>query len=133
MSTVDAETAEAVAVYFLELYPYVYATGDLSDWNLLSHPECVYCADTRQGVEAMMTAGHHSLGGLSLLTNTTSTQVSDRMWTVHTSLSQAPSQTVTASGQVIEDFPERVEYEMEVVVTHETNWLVRGVSFEVTE
>ena len=40
----SVEGAVAVAEYFLLLYPYVYATGDLADWNALSHPECIFCA-----------------------------------------------------------------------------------------
>lgn len=131
MSAVDAETAEAVAVYFLQLFPYVYATGDLSDWDLLSHSECIYCADTRASVEAMMSEGNHSTGGLSALLGTTTTQVSDRMWAVRTTLLQDPSQTVSQTGEVVEDFPEQVRYDFEVIVTRESSWLIRGVSYEV--
>ncbi|WP_147681539.1 DUF6318 family protein [Actinomyces ruminicola] len=34
--------AEAVA-YFLELYPYVYATGDLDAWKSMSEDDCIFC------------------------------------------------------------------------------------------
>src|SRR5690554_3704314 len=39
----DVAGAEAAAQYFLQLYPYVYATGDLSEWEAMSDPECVFC------------------------------------------------------------------------------------------
>lgn len=44
MSTVDAEAAKDLAVYFLRLYPYVYATGDVTEWKAVSHPECIFCS-----------------------------------------------------------------------------------------
>src|SRR5450756_2482983 len=43
MDQVNAAGAEAVAAYFLNLYPYVYATNDLTEWKALSHAECVFC------------------------------------------------------------------------------------------
>lgn len=38
-----AEGAAAAAEYFLELYPYVMATGDTTEWEAMSHAECGYC------------------------------------------------------------------------------------------
>src|SRR5689334_228711 len=34
----SADGAAAVAAYFVLLFPYVNATGDLTDWKTLSHP-----------------------------------------------------------------------------------------------
>jgi hypothetical protein len=39
----DAEGAAAAAEYFLELYPYVMSTGDTTEWEAMSHPECEPC------------------------------------------------------------------------------------------
>ena len=41
----SVEGAVAVAEYFLLLFPYVNATGDLSDWSALSHADCIYCTN----------------------------------------------------------------------------------------
>ncbi|WP_318280490.1 DUF6318 family protein [Cellulosimicrobium funkei] len=41
----DAEGAAAAAEYFLELYPYVMATGDTADWEAMSHSQCDTCSD----------------------------------------------------------------------------------------
>nr|WP_146177626.1 DUF6318 family protein [Sphaerisporangium cinnabarinum] len=41
----DAEGAAAAAEYFLELYPYVMATGDTAEWEAMSHSQCDTCSD----------------------------------------------------------------------------------------
>ena len=43
----------AVAEYFVLLYPYVYATGDLAEWNALSDPDCKFCASVVDNARAM--------------------------------------------------------------------------------
>src|SRR5450830_1247918 len=64
MDEVSAAGAEAAAVYFLQLFPYVYATNDLTEWRELSHPECVFCASVITNVEEQVAAGKQSIGGL---------------------------------------------------------------------
>lgn len=39
----DAEGAAAAAEYFIELYPYVMATGDTEEFEAMSHRACGYC------------------------------------------------------------------------------------------
>lgn len=51
MDQVSVDGALAVGQYFLELYPYVHATGDTTAWRALSHPECLFCADVAQDAE----------------------------------------------------------------------------------
>jgi hypothetical protein len=41
----DAEGAAAAAEYFIELYPYVMATGDTAEFEAMSHRACGFCAD----------------------------------------------------------------------------------------
>ena len=52
--------AAAAATYFLSLYPYIYATGDLTAWDEMSGEDCVYCASVRDNVVAI-----HADGGWS--------------------------------------------------------------------
>ncbi|WP_237585282.1 DUF6318 family protein, partial [Actinomyces howellii] len=35
--------AEATAIYFLSLYPYAFATGDLTTWKEMSEDDCIFC------------------------------------------------------------------------------------------
>src|SRR5665648_1058481 len=67
MDVADSAGAEAAAVYFLQLYPYVYATNDLTEWRELSHAECVFCASVITNVEEQIADSHHSDGGLVTL------------------------------------------------------------------
>ena len=133
MSAFDTETAEAVALYFLQLFPYVYATGDLVDWNLLSHPECIHCASVRTGVEEMLAAGNHSEGGLFSIENVSTAQVSADWWHVTLNAVQEPSSTVGGDGAHVEEFPEQKTYRVDIAVVVEAgHWLVRGVEHNPT-
>lgn len=44
--TPDERDAEAAAEYFVELYQYAMATGDVEVWRERSHAECEFCAST---------------------------------------------------------------------------------------
>ena len=57
------ENAKAVGRYFLSLFPYVVATGDLTAWDALSGQSCTYCSSVREFVTEIHDAGHHGEGG----------------------------------------------------------------------
>ena len=118
MSTVDAETAEAVAVYFLELYPYIFATGDIAEWDALSHPDCIYCAVVGAGVERLAAAGDLTGGGVvDVITVTSSETTPGSWWLVEIEMRQATS---SDSAGVI--------YDTAVIVVRDNErWLIRGV------
>lgn len=117
LSRVDAATAEALAVYFLELFPYAAATGDLADWTLLSHPECKFCSGVSDEIESLVQAGHHSEGGLLHFEDVTTTEVTSDWWHVTARLIQDPSTTRDASGVLVESFPETKRLRIDVAVT----------------
>lgn len=58
----DIEGAKAAAQYFLELYPYVYSTGDLSAWLEIAHPDCEFCAGVAENVEDLHGDGGYADG-----------------------------------------------------------------------
>src|SRR5665648_1108066 len=135
MDVADSAGAEAAAVYFLQLYPYVYATNDLTEWRELSHPECVFCASVITNVEEQVTANQHCNGGLVDVGDVSSTEVDPgRWWTVDVELTQEPSKKLDAEGQLVEDFPETKSYHMDLAVISEAGaWSVRAVDFQETE
>jgi len=53
MSTMDGNGAAAAAVYFIELYGYVLQTGDLTEWNAMSYPDCQFCTSTAEYVRSV--------------------------------------------------------------------------------
>jgi len=51
------DAAIVVAEYFMSLYSYVYATGDLSDWQAMSDPDCGFCNNVITKVTELHDAG----------------------------------------------------------------------------
>jgi hypothetical protein len=135
MAVADSAGAEAAAVYFLQMFPYVFATNDLAEWRTLSHPECIFCADVIRQVEEHAASGVRAVGGLIAVGNVESLEVEPgRWWTVDVEMSQEPSQDFDSSGQLVEDFPERKSYDVDLaVVFDDGRWVVREVSRERTD
>lgn len=127
LSRVDAATAEALAVYFLELYPYVYATGDLTEWRALSHPDCKFCASTIKNVEEMVAAGEHWEGGLAEFSTPKTTTVSFEFYTVHLSMTESVARRIDAGGQVVEEAPGGTSDMVVMLAAKTGSLLVRGV------
>jgi len=134
MDVADSAGAEAAAVYFLELYAYVYATNDLTEWRALSHPECAFCTSVITNVEEQITAGQHCTGGLVDVSDVSSLEVDPgRWWTIDVDLIQATSQKLSAEGELVEDFPEAKSYHMDLAVISDAGvWTVRAVDHEET-
>ena len=126
MSVVDAATAEAVAKYFLELYPYVYATGDLTEWQALSHPECIFCASVISNVEEMVAAGEHWEGGLATLAPPRTTAVSSDFFSVTIEAEEAPARRVGADGATAEESTGGRSLMTVIVINEGGTWRVRG-------
>ena len=51
------EGAVAAAEYFISLYPYVYATGDLTEWDAMSEEGCVFCGSVHDNVTELHESG----------------------------------------------------------------------------
>jgi len=126
LSQVDAETAQALAVYFLQLYPYVYATGDLTDWRALSHPECIFCASVIGNVEKMLASGT-SAGGGAISTDLRGVELSPGVFGVEGIVTQEPGLAYDAYGNVI-DQSDGGRYEVALNLHGSSSgWLVRAV------
>src|SRR5450756_1324210 len=135
MDEVSAAGAEAVAVYFLQLFPYVFASGVLTEWEALSHPECVYCANVLSGAKKMIAAGNRAEGGLVQISAVRSTVIDPgRWWSVDLDMAQAPSVTVDGSGKVVEDFPKAKTYHWTAAVVYDADhWALRELSYTRTD
>ena len=46
----DPTGAQQAAIYFVSLYPYAFATGDLTQWDAMSENRCVLCTSIHDGV-----------------------------------------------------------------------------------
>ncbi|MHA7132750.1 DUF6318 family protein [Oerskovia turbata] len=64
MARTDEVGAAAAAVYFLELYPYVMATGDLAEWDAMTWVDlCGFCTATRDQAHEIANSGSVYVGG----------------------------------------------------------------------
>jgi hypothetical protein len=131
----SVEGAVAVAEYFVRLFPYVNATGDLAEWSRLSHPDCLFCADVTSTVKEKVTFGQHDEGGNLDVVQRSATEVDPSAWyTVTLEFVQHPSVTVNATGTVVEEFPETKSLTSNlVVIWQDGQWLIRGVDSAPTE
>jgi hypothetical protein len=59
----DVVGAKAAAQYFVELYEYAYATGDLDEWRAIAHDECGFCKSVIDDVEQLYSGGGYMVGG----------------------------------------------------------------------
>ncbi|MDD9207576.1 DUF6318 family protein [Georgenia sp. 10Sc9-8] len=93
--------AEAAAEYFISLYPYVYATGDLTEWRELSDPECVFCTSVIENVEELHDEGGYQVGGeISVRgVSSRSREPGNQYFRVDLRISEAPSTRVASSGK----------------------------------
>lgn len=133
MDEVSVDGAIAAATYFLELYPYVYNTGDLAEWTAMSHPECQFCASVVENVTAMHKQGHHSEGAEVSVLESRGTEVTpDEYVDVALRLRQGPSRELDAQGKVVDETTSAVEHDAHVVVVREASgpWVVRAVQID---
>ncbi|GAB3166061.1 hypothetical protein GCM10027059_24560 [Myceligenerans halotolerans] len=64
----DAKGAAAAAEYFIELYPYVMATGDTAEFEAMSHEACGFCADTLSDARRIARNEESYIGGQTAIT-----------------------------------------------------------------
>lgn len=134
MAEVSVAGAEAAARYFLQLYPYVYATGDLAEWRTLSHAECAFCASVITNVEGQVAAQQTSTGGNVSIESVAAVKVNDSYFAATATFTQAPSSTVDAAGAVVEDFPDAKSYLAEVgLIVVDGQLRVHGVEPQVVD
>lgn len=130
MDQADVAGAEALARYFLELYPYVYATGDLTEWRALSHPECVFCTSVIDNVEAQVAAGNRSTGA-EVTVQSADARVIDETWfAADAEITQAPSAEYGPDGELLSENPATQSHRMTFSLIHDGTWLVRAVQVD---
>lgn len=126
------DAAKAIAPYYLQLMAYAENTNDIAELESLSHPDCVFCASTIDGVRELSSIGGHGVGGGVSIRDVSGTAVDPRNWfSLDLVLHQGPAQNVDKNGVVIKDYPGSADYDVEIIVVHqEGRWLIRGVSYE---
>jgi len=126
MDQVSAAGAEAVATYFLQLYPYVYATGDLIEWKALSHVECVFCKSVIDNVGALHAKGGSDQGSEITFRSIQSREITAGYWyAVETALTEGPSVERDAAGQIVSERKAPKNFNMTLAITFVGKWAIR--------
>ena len=119
------EGAAAAATYFLSLYSYVYATGDLSLWQAMSTSDCEFCRLVAERVNTL-----HESGGWG---EPWTDEVVAQSWGYDTSgeilaitvAVDSPERTIHHGSDVQVWKAEQAHVQMQMVWT-DTGWSVRG-------
>ena len=134
MDEVSAAGAEAVAVYFLQLYPYVYATNDLTEWRALSHPECIFCASVITNVEEQVAAGHHNDGSLIAFSTISASELDPGVrYAAQARITEGPSTELDATGAVVDQRPDAQDLDVTFAIVFDGTWLIREVDVTVLQ
>jgi len=133
MDTVNVDGAVATATYFLELYPYALNTGDISAWDSLSHPECIFCAGLSDEVRRQAGLSQHQVGLATSIASATGVEVTPgKFFDVDLELTQGPWQVVDTAGTVVEEsLPTKVAHIHMNVVRDSDSWLVREAQADI--
>lgn len=130
MNEISVAGAEAAATYFLALYPYTYATGDLAEWRSLSHPECAFCTSVVSGVEQQVAAGGRSEGGVLTVESVSAIDVSADLYAVDIVGRQSAGVEYGPDGSILSESPETRSALSVLLTPGPEGWLVRGVQVD---
>src|SRR5450830_994030 len=130
MDQVNAAGAEAVAAYFLNLYPYVYATNDLTEWKALSHAECVFCKSVIDNVEKQVAAGTRTEGRLVTTERIDTVPISSGLFSVRMVASQQEAVVRGNDGSTVKETgSSRFGLDVAVLSTG-SGWIIRGIQVQ---
>jgi hypothetical protein len=106
MDRTDGEGAAAAAEYFLDLYPYVMATGDTTEWDAMTWDEtCGFCTGVRADAVEVATNGEAFTGGELTLTNGDIGELDTfvNAYPILYDYAQAPHLRLAADGTVVSE------------------------------
>jgi hypothetical protein len=132
MQRTDVEGAIAAAQYFLELYPYAYNTGDLTEWRAMSHPECIFCASVIENVEELHASGGYEVGGEFVFEGVSASdpRPDNEYYAADFKLTQRSIEEFSRDGDVVRSVPETHYRVLTAVLWTGDAWQIRAVSTE---
>ena len=104
LSQVNAATAEALALYYLQSYVWAYQSVDSSVISEFAHPDCQWCASVIAGVQQYVEEGWYATGGELSFSGVEITEVSDTYFSILLTVSQAEMLVHDAAGTVTYTF-----------------------------
>ncbi len=118
-----------MATYFVELYPYLFATGDMIQWELLSAPDCVFCHDVIGDADALAAQGHTREGGTVSVGYAVGAEIGEASsYSVDLTMDEAPARVVDSNGAEVDAWSVAQSYRTSVVLLHDgVGWSIRAV------
>ncbi len=124
-------TARAAAIYFISLFPYAFATGDLDEWRAMSGKSCEYCSGIVGQVESEQAAGKRREGGRIEFLDVTAIELEDEQYVVGATIKEHEGRLLRADGSVEKDTDYVLDARMELLVSwSERGWLVEGLEIK---
>jgi hypothetical protein len=130
MEREDAEGAAAAAEYFIELYPYVMATGDTKEFEAMSHRACGFCDDALKQASRIAESNYMYVGGGSAL-SVVETYVRDDVtgiFPLDVEISQNPSQITDRDGKEVYSADAKVSESRVEMGVRKGQWVVVTVA-----
>jgi len=122
--------AEAAAVYFLELDPYIMKTGDTAEYEAMSHKTCDYCASRLDQAKQIAERGDIFTGGArsARITQTYEQDSATGIWPLDARVDDKKSRITDSSGKVLLDTKADVG-DLRLEMTRKGDgWVVVGVA-----
>ncbi|MBZ2195787.1 DUF6318 family protein [Occultella gossypii] len=125
------EGAVAAASYFISLFPYLFTSGDLDEWEALGTEDCVVCAQIADGAAALHAeGGRNSGGGFEVLHSLTAgPDGAEGRYIVQLDVMESPSIRIADDGSQVEQANGRYPELWVSIVWGAEGWQVDGVSF----
>jgi predicted DCC family thiol-disulfide oxidoreductase YuxK len=132
MDVVNVDGAAAAATYFLQLFPYVLNTGDLTDWTALKDGECKFCSGVADDVNRLIQLGQHQIGTDIAVESATGVEIRPgASFSVDIVFAQAPWAIVDSIGAVVDSAADTTRFHALIVVLRDGDrWLIRGVQID---
>lgn len=126
--TPDERDAEVAAEYFVELYEYTLATGDLTTWEARSLEKCQFCARTSENVRELRDEGLTYRGGAFSIEPARFVAFDDslRMFAVEVPFSVDEAELIDSEASVIRRLSADTGFlVLEMGYSPEAGWLLR--------
>ncbi|MBD7917026.1 hypothetical protein H9657_01855 [Cellulomonas sp. Sa3CUA2] len=132
MATPSADGAAAAASYFISLYPYAYATGDLTEWRSIADPSCEFCSKVSEEIDELHGRGHSVIGPLHVASSSGIELEAGRWYSAEVIVEIAESSELDRDGQVLSTDGAGV-YRTTYSLTWDDGWRVDAVGLEPAE
>lgn len=124
MNEPTGDGAAAAAAYFLQLYPYAYATGDLSEWSAMSDPGCGFCSNVRDNVTRLESSGHRDDESRVFVVSQHGVGIVDgESYSAVVVIDQTPSRELAPDGSVVAS-DDGGRFEMTFALAWDGTWRV---------